>query len=177
LEPVDGLDTPAAQRFAPVGEHPRGFEFAVDLQDTQSLGSDRDDRDRVSIARVGLAVVAGVEQPHPGSELGRHVQDALTGLQEPLGQWSTGAVGALHCPDPLRPGLGVGSHRGVAGLIGGEPTRAQPLLVVIDDLDGGRQLVGIDPDDDVFHVLLPPVLIPMWTARWAVLLRARAVPS
>ena len=57
-----------------------------------------------------------------------------------------------------------------------EPTRAQPLLVSVDDLDGGRQLVRIDPDDDVFHVLLPPVLVPIGTARWAVLLRAGQSP-
>ncbi len=41
----------------------------------------------------------------------------------------------------------------------------------LDNLDGGRQLVGIDPNDHVVHVLLPPVLVPMWTARWALLLR------
>ena len=44
--------------------------------------------------------------------------------------------------------------------------------MLVDDLDRGRQLVGIDPDDDLLHVLLPPVLDPMWTARWALLLRA-----
>jgi hypothetical protein len=32
--------------------------------------------------------------------------------------------------------------------------------------------VGIDPDDDLPHVALPLVLVPKWTARWAVLLRA-----
>ncbi len=48
--------------------------------------------------------------------------------------------------------------------------------MLVDDLDRGRQLVGIDPDDHVLrvvaHVLLPPVLDPLWTARWALLLRA-----
>ena len=47
---------------------------------------------------------------------------------------------------------------------------------MVDDLDRGRQLVGIDPDDHmlpvVVHVLLPPVLEPMWTARRAFPLRA-----
>ncbi|WP_162260251.1 hypothetical protein [Nocardioides sp. Root190] len=37
--------------------------------------------------------------------------------------------------------------------------------MLVDDLDGGRQLVGIDPDDHLFclliHVLLPPVLDPV----------------
>jgi hypothetical protein len=49
------------------------------------------------------------------------------------------------------------------------------VLAFVDDLDRRRQLVGIDPNDHPLlmrHALLPPVLEPMWTARWAVLLRA-----
>jgi len=72
---------------------------------------------------------------------------------------------------PLRPCLGVGPHRGVGSPVGGEPTRAEQLLVLVDDLDRRGQLVGVDPDD-VLHVLLPPVLVPMWPARWVLLLRA-----
>ena len=81
-------------------------------------------------------------------------------------------------PRPPRPAaarLGVLAHRGVAGPVGGEPARSEQPLVMVDDLDRGRQLVGIHPDDDLlrlFHVLLPPGLDPMWTARWALLLRA-----
>jgi hypothetical protein len=110
----------------------------------------------VRIERVGLAVVAGVKQPNPGSELRRDVDDTLAGLQKPLGQWSTRTVGALNRPDPLRPCLGVIKHRRVPGLIGREPTRAEEPLTVVDDLDRRRQLVGIDSDDDLLHVLLPP---------------------
>jgi len=155
LEPVDGLNAPPGQCFAAVGEHPQRFELPVDLQDPQSLGADSNDRDRVRIQRVGLAVVPGVEEPDPGSELGRDVDDASAGLEQPLGQGSTGSVGALDRPDPLRPRLRVPQHRRVAGLIGREPTRAEEPLAVVDDLDRGRQLVGIDPDDDLLHVLLP----------------------
>ncbi len=43
------------------------------------------------------------------------------------------------------------SHRGVAGPVGGEPTRAEQLLVVVNDLDGRRQFVGIDADDHARH--------------------------
>ena len=110
---------------------------------------------------VGLAVVTGVEEPNPGSELGRDVDDALAVLEQPLGQRSAGAVGSFDRPDPIRPGLCIRAHRRVAGLIGGEPTRAKQFLVLVDHLDRGRQLVRIDPDDHVLHVLLPPVLVPM----------------
>lgn len=118
----------------------------------------------------------GVEEPDPGGELGWDVDDLFAVLEEPLGQRSACAVASLDCPDPLRPAVDVLAHRGVAGAIGGEPPRSKSLFVLVDDLDRGRQLVGIDPDDDALrmlpHVLLPPVLDPMWTARWALLLRA-----
>jgi hypothetical protein len=37
------------------------------------------------IQRVGLAVVAGIEQPDPGRQFGRDVNDVLAGLDQPLG--------------------------------------------------------------------------------------------
>jgi len=61
-------------------------------------------------------------------------------------------------------------------LVGGEPTRAEELLVRIDDLDGRRKLVGIDPDDDVLHVL-PPVLVPDVDGEVGSATTSRAVPS
>ncbi|MEJ7705938.1 MAG: hypothetical protein WKF82_00915 [Nocardioidaceae bacterium] len=81
------------------------------------------------VAGVGLAVVAGVEEPDPGGELGRDIDDVLAGLEQPLGERTADAVGALDGPDPLGPGLRVGPHRGVAGLVGAEPARAEQLLV------------------------------------------------
>src|SRR4051794_7027218 len=44
---------------------------------------------------------------------------------------------------------------------------------MVDNRDGGRQPVGIDPDDDVLHVAAPACArFLMWTARWALPLRA-----
>ena len=176
LESAHGLDPATGERLAAVGQHPHRLELAVDLEHPQVRGADGDDRDRVGVEGVGLAVVAGVEEPDPGGELGRHVDDVLAGLEQPLGERTSGTVGALDRPDPVRPGLGVGPHRRVAGLVGGEPSRAEQLLVLVDDLDRRRQLVGIDPDDDLLHALLPPVLVPIGTARWALLLRAGQSP-
>jgi hypothetical protein len=42
-----------------------------------------------------------------------------------------------------------------------------------DGLDGRRQLVGIDPDEDLSpYASTRLTLVPMWTARWAVLIGA-----
>jgi hypothetical protein len=70
---------------------------------------------------------------------------------EPLSQWPAGTVAALDRPHPVRPDCDVPPHRGVAGLVSGEPTRAEQLLVVVNDLDGRRQFVGINPDGHARH--------------------------
>jgi hypothetical protein len=56
------------QLVASVAEHPQRLEFAVRDDLAKTAGADRDDRDGVRVDGVGLAVVAGVEQPeHPSS--------------------------------------------------------------------------------------------------------------
>jgi len=161
LESVDGLDPAPGEGFASVGEHPQGFELPVESQHTQGLGADRDRGHCMSVVGVCLAVVAGVEQPDTGSELGWDVDDPLAVFEESLRKRPAGSVASLNSPDPLRPGPDVLAHRSVADAVGGEPSRTQQLFLLVDDLDGGRQLVGIDPDDDLLHVLLPPVLVAM----------------
>jgi hypothetical protein len=130
----------------------------------------------VGVAGVCLAVVTDVEQPDPGGELRRDVDDVLASLQQSLGQWAAGAVAALNRPDPLRPGLRVDPHRGIPDPVGSEPAGAEQSLVSVDDLDGGRESVGIDPDDHLRHSVLLIHLVPIGTARWAVLLRAGQSP-
>lgn len=160
---VDGLDPPPGERFAAVGKHSQCFELAVELQHSQVLGAHRDGRDRVGVVGVGLAVVTGVEETHPSRQLRRNIHHAFAVFEESLCERASSAVGPFDGPDPVRPGLRVAAHRGVAGTVGGEPARPKHLLVLVDDLDRGRQLVGIDPDDDLLcslnHVLLPPVLV------------------
>lgn len=51
----------------------------------QGLGGDCDDRDRVGGPGVGVAVVAGVEEPDPGGELGWRLDDLLVVFEQPLG--------------------------------------------------------------------------------------------
>jgi hypothetical protein len=101
----------------------------------------------VGVEGVGLAVVASVEETDPGGELRGDVDNLFAVFQESLRQWPPGAVAAVDRPHSVVPGFDVLAHRGVASLVGGEPSRAKQLLVMVDDLDGGRQLVGIDPDD------------------------------
>jgi hypothetical protein len=89
------------------------------------------------------------------ASFGRDVEDLLAGLEQPLGKRPAGAVGSLDRPEAIGPGLRVAPHRCVAGLVGAEPTSAEQLLVSVDDLDRGRQLVGINPDDHLRHHTSP----------------------
>ena len=89
------------QLVAAVGQHPQRLELPIDCQLAQAGCKQRDHRDRVRVQRVGLAVVAGVEEPDPGGELRRDVNDPLTGRDQPLGQRTARAVCSLDSPDPL----------------------------------------------------------------------------
>ena len=97
--------------------------------------SHRHDGDGV---RIGLAVVPGVEQPHPGGQLGRDVDHVLADIKQPLSQGTTGTVGTLDRRGLLRPRLDVTPHRRVPGLVGSEPALPEQPFVVVDDLDRRR---------------------------------------
>ena len=126
---------------------------------------------------IGLAVVAGVEQPDPRGELRRDVDDVFASLEQPLRQRTTDPVRSFDRPGPRRPRLGVPQHRGVASLVGGEPAVTEPALVVVHDLDRRRQLVGIDPDDDAFHARAPTSARADMDGEVGSATTSRAVPS
>jgi hypothetical protein len=154
VQPVDGLDPSSGQFLTVIDQHPQRFELDVIGQHPQPGRTDRDHGDRVRVMGVGLAVVAGVEQPRPCRQFGRHVDHVFTIGQQPLGQRPAGAVAALDRPDPVRPARDVLAHRGIARLVGAEPTGCQHHLPLIDYLDRRRQLVGINPDEHLRHVVL-----------------------
>ena len=59
----------------------------VDRSDrTQPGVTQRDDRRGTRVVRVGLVGPTRVEQSHPRRQRGRHINDALTGGDELLGQ-------------------------------------------------------------------------------------------
>ena len=97
------------------------------------------------VVSVGLAIVTSVQGAGSRAELGWDVDDVLPIGEQSLRQRPAGTVAALDRPDPLPPGRDVPAHRRVAGLVRVEPAGRQHRLVVVDDLDGRRHLVGIDP--------------------------------
>ena len=59
------------------------------------------------VTGVRLAVVTGVEEADPDSELGGDVEDLLAVFEESLREWPAGSVAALDRPDPVGPGYDV----------------------------------------------------------------------
>ena len=118
---------------------------------------------RASVLRLGPVSNRRTQ----AASLTRDVHNVLTFHKEALGQRPTGSVRALDRPAPARATPWRRSASGVAGPHGREPARAEQLLLVVDDLDGRRQIVVIHPDDDVVVVgpaalhVTPPVLVPM----------------
>ena len=89
------------------------------------------------------------------------------------------AVAALDRPNPLRPRRDVLSHRGIAGLVGAEPSLGQHRLPLVDDLDRRGQLVGINPNEHLRHAATS-FLVSSWTCRdceAGIAVASRAVPS
>jgi hypothetical protein len=106
----------------------------------------------VRVVRVGLAVVAGVEQPCPGGQLCRHVDDPLTGLEQSLSQ---------RTPDTVRASIAQtrSGHALVYLRMAAYPARSvvkrpapsscwswSMTSMVADSLWGST------PDDDLLHV-------------------------
>jgi len=104
-------------------------------------------RDGVLTGLIGLAAVAGGEHPYLRGQLGRHAGDGLAVMDQAVRQVPADAVAALHRPDPVRELAGSGEHLGIPGLVRAAPARCQHYRPLIDDLDRGRALVRVHPDD------------------------------
>jgi hypothetical protein len=95
---------------------------------------------------VALAAVADRQHPHPGGQLGRHVQDRFAVADQPLGVGSADAVGALDCPAALRPAPGPLAQGLVAVEGGRDVLLAEELAVLVEGGGGVGGLVGVDAD-------------------------------
>ena len=111
-------------------------------------------RDGVRAGRVGLAAVASGEHPHLRGQLRRHAGDGLAVMDQAVRQVPADAVAALHRPDPVRERPRRGQHFRIPGLVRAVPARRQHYCPLIDDLDRGRALVRVHPDDHAHRFLL-----------------------
>src|SRR5262249_26633377 len=113
------------------------------------------DRDR--IIGVGLAGTSLRVDPHPGSQLRRHVQHQLAIRDKALGQQPARAVASLNSPATLPPLPGEATQLPIARHGVGEPrTCDYHLRDRVENSRGVTRLVRIDADHHavIHHVLL-----------------------
>lgn len=133
--PVDGLYPLAGEFVASVDNHAQSIQFRIRGQHPYLLRADCGDSHAVGVMGVALTTVSGVEQPNPGCKLRWYIDHVLAVGDQPLGQRSAGTVAALDGPGRPRPPGHVVQHRLVADLVGGEASRPEQPLVLVDDLD------------------------------------------
>jgi hypothetical protein len=177
LQPVHGLHPQVGQLVAAVGEQPQRDQLLVEGELAQPRGTQRHHRHRMRVGGVGLAGVAGVEDPDPGSQLGRHVDHGLALGQQPLRQWPADPVGALDRPPAVRPLLpDVLQHQPVAVAVGREPAPGQHPFLFVDRLDRHRLLVWVHTHDHPAHQIASS-LEHLGSARTGRATSSRAIPS
>lgn len=96
---------------------------------------------------VSLATVTGGEDPHLRGQLRRHIDHALPVVDQPVRDVFADAVAALDRPDPLVELPAGFEHLAIPGLVGAVPANGLDLAVFVDDLNRGRALVWVHPDD------------------------------
>src|SRR5262249_3024736 len=77
-QPARGLVTRAGQVTMPLRPHLQHHGVVLRDHRPRGRGAQRRDRYRERVVRVILAGVPGLQQPHPGGQLRRHIQHPLT---------------------------------------------------------------------------------------------------
>jgi hypothetical protein len=76
-------------------------------------------------------------------------------MHQPMRDVLADPVASLHRPHPILELTANLEHRRIPGLVGAVPSHPEHLTAVVDDLDRGRTLVRVHPDDHTHPV--PPL--------------------
>ncbi|GAB3339807.1 hypothetical protein RMN56_02485 [Micromonospora halotolerans] len=132
-----------------LGQRPQRRCGLVCLNATQALRGQRGDRDGDGVRLIGLPVVAGGQQAHPGGELGWHVDGAYVIGCQPRHQRRTQSTSTLNRPHRTRESAGEAAQLLVAVAINLYTHHSQHPLRAVDRRRGPARLVRIDADDDL----------------------------
>src|SRR5579871_3998454 len=116
----------------------------------------RGDRNRAGVVGVVLVGTAGAQQPHPGGQRRRDIDDSLAGADELLGEQVAEAAGRLDRPHPLP--IGRSPLAQLLELAARRPDAypVELLLAGINGYSSVRRLVGVDADH--YGHFAPPLL-------------------
>ena len=155
MEPIQGPGALTDQVVAAVREQPQHGRVVLEADLAELSGPMGGHRHRDGVVGVALAAVAGRQKPHPGGQLGRHVNDRFTVADQLLREGAAQAAGALHGPAPLGPAFGPAAQRPRTSPGGGEPLLGDQFAALVEHGSGAAGLVGIDPDGHG-HASTPP---------------------
>jgi hypothetical protein len=160
MEPVEGPGALTHQVVAAVRQQPQDDRVVLEADLAKARGPNGGHGDRDGVVGVALAAVAGRQQPHPGGQLGGHVNDRFTLADQLLGEPAAKAAGAFHRPAPLGPALGPATQRTPARPGAGKSLLVNRFAALIQHGSGAAGLVGIDPDDHTHPAtsLVDPIL-------------------
>jgi hypothetical protein len=103
VQSVDGLGTGGHQILASLGQQVQDRCLVLDGDLPQSRAAPGGDGHGDRVVGVALAAMANRQYPHPGGQLGRHLQDLFAVADQPLGQRPADAMGTFDRPAALRP--------------------------------------------------------------------------
>jgi hypothetical protein len=155
VQPARGLVTGPGQVAVPLGPHLQHGGVVLGEHRAPGRGPQRRDRHRPGIVGVVLVGVTGLQQPHPGRQLGRHIQHLLTGSDQLLGQQMPQPGRALHRPGPPRPPRRPRQQLLRPGRAGVYLQLTQRLLTRADRHRGVRALMRAGPDHHFRHQPTP----------------------
>lgn len=85
MEPAGDLVAGAGKVSVPLGPYFQHRRVVLGRHFPPGPGPQRRDGDRQGVVRVVLVRVTGLQQPHPGGQLGLHIQDPLARRDQLLG--------------------------------------------------------------------------------------------
>ena len=155
VQPAGGLVAAPGQVPVPFGPHLQHHGVVLGEHRARGLGPQRRDRHRPGVIRVVLVCVSGLQQPHPGGQLRRHIGHPFPGGGQLLGQQAPQPGGALHRPGPLRPRPRPRHQLGCLRRAGPHLYLSQRLLAWPDRHRRVRAFMRADPDHHHRHVHHP----------------------
>ena len=153
VQPAHDLVAGPAQVPVPLGPHFQHRRVVIGRGRRGGGRAQRGDGYRPGVVGVVLVRRPGGQQPHPGTQLGLHIEHALPGGEQLPGQQVPHAAGTLDRPGSLRPGRRPLQQLRCLGRAGTYAHLAQDGFSRVDHHGGMGALMRIDTDHHCRHRL------------------------
>ena len=161
MQPAHGPGARGGHVPEPSNQQPQHDPIVVGDNLAQVAVSEPGDRRRQRVIRVALACLLRTQQPNPGGQGRRHIDDVFAFGDELLGQQLAESVSRLDRPRPLIEGRSPRQQPLRLTAVGHDLQLAESLFVLVDRHRSVSRLVRVDPDDHRHH-FISLVVNQMW---------------